>query len=221
MNPDSVIVKLVMAIAELAVCGVWVWVAVCTTSSLGFLTSHAVPFAKRTMWLTKILALIVGAGGVMGGFSQIGLAWYFAAVPAVTIVFFALREKVDEVVIPTPPRTKASYLPAWESYRRFRRNVVYSYVWLAIGFAVTFTGTILVSRSEKALPEIADKLILAILGMIFLALFVNVYYWAWKFAYWLCPRCGCVFRGFMAPWLPKQCRYCGLPRWEENPERGP
>ena len=148
MNPPSATAKLVMAIAGLAVCGAWVWVAVCTRSSLGFLTGHAVPFAKRTIWLTKILALIVGAGGVMGALSEIGLAWYFAAVPAVTVVFLALREKVEEVVIPRPPRTTASYLPAWESYRRLRRNVVYSYVWLAIGFAVTFAGTILVSRSE-------------------------------------------------------------------------
>lgn len=78
------------------------------------------PFPKRTIRLVKILALIVGATGVMGALSEIGLAWYFAAVPAAAVVFLALKEKVEEVVILRPPSTRASYLPAWESYLRLR-----------------------------------------------------------------------------------------------------
>jgi hypothetical protein len=215
MDPHSGIVKLMTASAEIAVCGVWVWVAVCTTGSLGFLTSHTVPFTKRTIWLTKILALIVGAGGVMGALSEIGLAWYFAAVPAATVVFFALRENVEEVVIPTPPRTKASYLPAWENYRRLRRNVLLSYA----GIAALFVGVVLASTLESALPAPVEKSIFVFLGLIFLGVLANLYCRFWKFSHWPCPRCGRLFRGLWGfPWLPKRCRYCGLGRWEENPE---
>ena len=144
-----------------------------------------------------------------------GLAWYFAAVPAVTVVFFALREKVEEVVIPRPPRTKTSYLPAWENYRRLRRSVILSYV----GIAALFCGVVLASMLESALPAPAEKSILVFLGLIFLGVLANLYYRFWKFSHWPCPRCGHLFRGLWGfPWLPKRCRYCGLGRWEENPE---
>ncbi len=216
MNPtDSAMEKIVRAVTELLVCGVWVWVAVSTSRSLRFLASNTIPFSKRTIWLVKILALIVGAGGLMGAFSEIGLAWYFAAVPAVAVVFLALREKVEEVVILRPLRTGASYLPAWESYRRLRRNVLLSYA----GIVVLFVGVILAGVFERVLPAMMEKSILIFLGLIFLGLLANLYSRFWKFSHWPCPRCGSSFRGLWGfPWLPKRCRYCGLGRWEQNPE---
>jgi hypothetical protein len=172
------------AVMELLVCGVWVWVAIETSRSLRSLTSNTIPISKRTIWLVKILALIVGAGGVMGALFEIGLAWYFAAVPAVAVVVFALREKVEEVVISRPPRTTASYLPAWESYRRLRRNVFLSYA----GIAVSFVGVVLASMFEKTLPPPVEKSIPVVLGLIFLGLLANLYYRVRKFSHWSAMR---------------------------------
>src|ERR1700747_3147711 len=218
MNPvHSATGNLMTAIAELAVCAVWVWVAVGTTRSLRFLTSNAIPFSKRTIWLLKILALIVGAGGVMGSFDELGLSWYLAALPAGAWVFFALTDRVNEIVVPQPRHTKTSYRPVWESYRRLRRNVLLSYA----GVAIAFVGAIL-ARAFSQLPGLVEKLIFVILGLILLSSLANLDYRVWKLSYWPCPRCGSAFRGLWAfPWLPKRCRYCGLGRWEENPEHGP
>ena len=51
-----------------------------------------------------------------------------------------------------------------------------------------------------------------------LSMFVSAYN-QWKWMRWPCPRCGCAFRGYWTrPWLPKQCVYCGLPRWSDSPD---
>jgi hypothetical protein len=214
--PDDAMEKIMPAIAGLLVSAVWVWVAVRTTNALRSLTGRKVPFPRRTIWLVKVLALIVGAGGVMGAFVELGLSWYFAALLAGAVVFLALRETVEEIVIPKPPPTGASFLPAWEGYRRLRRNVLVGYA----GVASAFGGAVLVKVCGRVLSEIVLKIILVILGLLFIGFLVKVYFHLWKFRYWPCPRCGCSFRGMWdRPWLPKRCRYCGLERWSENSER--
>jgi hypothetical protein len=213
--PDDAMEKIMPAVAGLLVSAVWVWVAVSTTSALRSLTGRKVPFPKRTIWLLKILALIVGAGGVMGAFAELGVSWYFAALPAGAVVLLALREKVEGIVIPKPTPTGASFLPAWEGYRRLRRNVLVGYA----GVASAFGGAVLAVACGRVLSEIELKIILVVLGLAFIGSLANVYFNLWKFRYWPCPRCGCSFRGLWdRPWLPKRCHYCGLERWSENPE---
>jgi len=42
----------------------------------------------------KVLAVIVGIGGIFGAIIQIGVPWFIAILPAGVALFFALREDV-------------------------------------------------------------------------------------------------------------------------------
>jgi hypothetical protein len=56
------------------------------------------PFPKRTIWLIKILAQIVGAGGVFEVLADLTSPWYFAVESAGSVIFLGLKENVQEVV---------------------------------------------------------------------------------------------------------------------------
>ena len=206
--------KLIMLFAELAVCGIWVWLAIWTTRGLRVITRNTAPFTKRTIWFTKILAVVVGAGGVLGTFTDLGLPWYLSALPAAAVVFFALRERVENIVVPTPPQSEAAYRASWDQYRHFR--TIASWSW--IGFGVAFAGAIPATIFQQSLFGFVKALVLVTVPMIFVGALAGIHYSEWKLLRWPCPRCGKSFRGFWPMlWMPKRCRYCGLPRWEENP----
>ncbi len=217
MNPsDSLAGKLTILVLELAIGASWVWMAVWTTRGLRTVTRNTIPFPKRTVWLTKILAVIVGAGTALAAFLELGLPWYLAIVPAGVIVFFAFGEKVEDIAVSKPPQDEAVFRASWKEYRRVRTKVVRS----CIGFVLAIAGLILVASFRTSLPETTQRIVLVALALIFAGSLLSQYYFHWKMLRWPCPRCGCSFRGLWGfPWLPKRCRYCGLPRWEENPRR--
>ncbi|HSY59350.1 MAG TPA: hypothetical protein VK795_07310 [Terriglobales bacterium] len=217
MSPlDSPAEKLIVLGVELAIFAIWVWMAVWTMRGLRVITRNTVPFPKRTIWLTKILAVIVGAGGVIGALSELGLPWYIAILPAGALVFIAFREKVEDIVVSTPPQNEAAYRASWEEYKRLR--TVFSWSWIVLGAA--FITALLATVFRSSMSASAAKIIFIVLAVIFVAALPGIYYSQWKLLRWACPRCGKSFRGFWgSPWLPKRCRYCGLPRWEEHPQQ--
>jgi hypothetical protein len=217
MTPlDSPAGKLFTALAELVVCAIWVWLAIWTTRGLQTLTRKTIPFSTREIWLTKTLAVIVGAGGVLGAFTELGLPWYLAVLPAGAVVFFAFRENIEALVVPEPPQTELAYRASWEEYRRLRATSSRSW----IGLALVLAGGILTIIFEQVLSSLAARVIPVIVAVIFVSAFAGIHHSEWKLLRWPCPRCGKSFRGFWGtPWMPKRCRYCGLARWEENPQR--
>jgi hypothetical protein len=69
---------LLVLVAPLVVLPPWIWMAVRTLRCLQIITVHSIPFAKRTIWLVKTLALIVGVGGLFGAIVQVGMLWLLA-----------------------------------------------------------------------------------------------------------------------------------------------
>ena len=210
--------KAVMLIGGGIVCAVFICFSIRTVSSLRVVTGGRIPFSKRTIWLWKVLASIVGAGGIAGVVSDLGFPWLLAAIPAIAVIIVALRERVESIEVPKPGENAESYLSAWERNRNLRKYVVYGYSAIIAEVFCAFGFGVVAGRYENVLPQITLKIVLASLGMIFVALVVNLYVRLWQLKYWPCPRCGCAFRGlFLFPWMPKKCRYCGLERWTENP----
>jgi hypothetical protein len=197
--------------AAVLVQGPWIWLAVRTGHCLQVISTRTIPYPRRTIWLIKILALIVGAGGVAGSAAQLGVPWFLAILPAGIVVFFALRDNVQEIIPPKPNQDPSVYPSSWERYRYLRRDYMPSWGWLGC------TGVLLV-----LLTAFADKLTNPIrVGLFVLcvaAVLASIALMSLKRLKWLgwpCPRCGCAFRGlWWRPLMPKNCVYCGLPRQE-------
>lgn len=204
--------KWLPTIAPLIVLPPWIWLAVRTKNCLQVITVHSVPFPKRTIWLIKMLALIIGAGGVFGATTELGTPWFLAIVPAGTVVFFALRERVEEVIPPKPVQDAFVYRSSWEEYRKLRTAYLRSCVWPG----AAFLSLIRMSAFADKLPNAVQIGLFAFCLVALIATGAVAGIKQLKWLRWPCPRCGCSFRGFWSrPWLPKTCVYCGLPR-EEN-----
>jgi hypothetical protein len=210
--------KLLPLIAGLLVYPVWIWLAIRTKHCLQIVTGRSVPFSKRTIWLVKLLALFIGAGGVFSAVNTLGVPWFLAALPAGFIVYLAMQENVQDLVPPKPPQDAATYLLAWTEYWRLRKTAHQSWSW----FGAAFIMVILLGRFGDGLSHpvqiaLVATCISAVIGSIVV---INVKQLKWM--RWPCPRCGCSFRGFWGrPWLPKRCAYCGLPREEKARSHSP
>src|SRR5262249_30443997 len=101
--------KQFLNIGSLVVVALWVWVAVRTRQAVRLISSGTIPFSKRAIWLLKILALIVGGGGAIGLAQELGAPLFLAIVIGGVIVFFAVRENVEEVVPPRPFQDASTY----------------------------------------------------------------------------------------------------------------
>jgi hypothetical protein len=207
--------KLSLALAALAVLAPWMWMAVRSENCLRFLTGGRIPHTKRTIWLLKILAVIVGAGGVGGVVSDLGLRWYLAVLPSALVIYFGFTEKFGEIVPQTPLQDASAYHASWKIYWRLRRAYLRSWVW----FGLAALATILVMFVAGWLSvAIRESLVLYCI----VAVFVSLAYTGrtqWDFFRWPCPRCGCAFNGLrQRPWFRKNCAYCALPR-EANFQR--
>jgi hypothetical protein len=201
--------KWLSAIGLLFVVPPWVWMAVRTTYSLQFVTAHKVPFPTRTIRLMKVLALIVGAGGVFGAAIELGMQWYLALLPAGTVVFFSLKERVREIVPSKPVQDAAAYQSSWKHYRTLRSAYTRSFIWLG----VAFLSAILILTLADKIPDPIGTVIfdLCLVGVLVSLAMTGVR--QLKFFRWPCPRCGCAFNGvWNRPWFAKKCVYCGLPR---------
>jgi hypothetical protein len=194
--------------AELLVCPPWLWLSVRTKQFLQAITRCSIPFSKRTIWLIKILALIIGAGSVFGILLDVGAPWFVAIVPASIVVVLSLRENVSQVIPVKPMQETSAHESAWLEYRRLRSAYKLS-VFILLGIFLSMAPAIVVINELPQKVQIASSVILlaglgASIGL------MTVRSWQWSF--WPCPRCGCSFRGRMRMWLPKKCVYCGLPR---------
>lgn len=204
----------VLLLGALIVVPVWVWLAVRTRPFLKATTKNSIPFSKRTLWLVKILALIVGAPNTVGVLMDLGVPWLLALIPAGIIIFFSLREKVEEIVPSKPIQDPVLYQSAWREYWRLHEASKRS--WL--GFGVVFLLIILTQFWGAKLPSSMGNVLFAVCGLALFASIAVLNLNQWRLFRWTCPRCGCSFRGFWGrPWMPKHCVYCGLPRLEGIP----
>lgn len=194
------------------VCAAWVWFAVRTQHCLRIITRGAMPYSSRTIWLLKILAIIVGAGNVAGLIIAAGAPWALAVIPSAIVVLVALGEKVTGIVVTRPPQTAFAYRSAWAEYRRLRARAARA----ALVVPALFAAIVLISLAGQRLPEKIERVVWAGFAIAFVASFFALSYHNYQLQRWRCPRCGRFFRGFWRWPLPtKQCAYCGLPRWTE------
>jgi len=206
---------LLALIAPLIVLPPWIWMAVRTQDCLQIITSHSIPFAKRTIWLLKTLALIVGVGGLFGAVVQVGMPWLLAILPGGIIVFFALKESVQRIVPPKPSQDAVAYQTSWETYRTLRRDFLRSWRWFGASFLMLILLAAFADKMHRAIQVgLFAFCIVAILSSTVVMSLKQL-----KWLRWPCPRCGCAFRGNWGRLcLPKKCAYCGLPRAEsKNP----
>jgi hypothetical protein len=201
-----------LAIAAVLVYPPWIWLAVATKNCLQIITRHAIPFPKRTIWLVKIFAIIIGAGGMFGIADSIRVPWFLAALPAGLIVYFAFKEKVQDVVPPKPVQDAVTYQLAWVDYWRLRKVYLRSYRWLGAALIMA----IVLSRFANGLSHYLQIALGVVCFCAIIGSFIVINLNQLKWMRWPCPRCGCAFRGFWGrAWLPKHCAYCGLPREEK------
>jgi hypothetical protein len=206
---------LLTLVAPLIVLPPWIWMAVRTRHCLQIVTAHTIPISKTTIWLMKTLALIVGVGGLFGAEVQVGLPWLLAILPGGIILFFALKESVQQVVPPKPSQGPAAYQSSWETYRILRSEHLRSWRWVGASFLILILTAVFADRMQRTtqIGLFAFCLVAAMFS------FIRMCMKQLKWLRWPCPRCGCAFRGLWNRlWLPKNCAYCGLPRADrENP----
>jgi hypothetical protein len=204
--------KWLPTIASLIVLPPWVWLAVRTKNCLRVITVRSIPFPKRTIWLIKILALIIGAGGVFGATTELGMSWLLATLLSGIVIFFALRDSVQDISPPKPVQDASAYQASWKQYRHLRSAYMRSWIWFGVALLTLILITTLANRAPKAIQlGLFAFCVVAVLASIAMMSLKQL-----KWVRWPCPRCGCSFRGFwIRPLLPKACVYCGLPR-EEN-----
>jgi len=195
----------------------WLWLAIRTRDALQFLSQRAMPYTVRTIWLVKSLALIVGAGGVLGVSLQAGLHWLVGLLLSGAVVFLALTEKVEKVVPPIPPQNPSFYHSSWQEYMRLRKRALRSLLgFFILSIAAPVLGAAL-ERQHSHLVQLSFLVLLAVWIFAMVCTLGVTFYTQFSWARWPCPRCGCSFRGLWRLWLPEECVYCGLPRWAEKP----
>jgi hypothetical protein len=198
-------------IVSLVVLPPWIWLAVRTKNCLQAITLHSIPYPRRTIWLIKMLALIIGAGGVLGVTTEMGMPWFLAVVPSAGVVFFALGDRVQEIVPPKPVQHVSAYQASWQQYRRLRTTYMRSCRW----FGATGLVLILIAASADELPKTVLPYLFALCLVAMITSTATMTFKQLKWLRWPCPRCGCAFRGLWRPWLPRNCVYCGLPRGDK------
>jgi hypothetical protein len=151
-SQEKLLQDLAYLISGVVVLPLWTWLAVSTQQCLRVITSRTIPFSRRKIWLVKVFALVIPAGGVFGLASDLGAPLYFALFPALVIVIFGFREKVQGVIPPKPPQGEADYQIAWKEYRRLRKATMLSWMW-SLG---TFLLLILIPMVSVTLPKTAQ-----------------------------------------------------------------
>lgn len=209
--------KWLAAIASLVVLPPWIWLAVRTKNCLEVITAHSIPFPKRVIWLTKILALIIGAGGLFGVATEFGVPWLLASMPSATVILIALGERVVHVIPPQPAQDASAYRCAWEQSRRLRSSYRRSLTWPGVAFLSLIIVLVLADSIPNAVQLGLFSTSIAALTVAGMAAGLKQL----RLMRWACPRCGCAYRGLWGrPWMPKSCVHCGLPR-EGNPIESP
>jgi len=207
MSPVGFSQKWPDLLASLLVVPPWVWLAVRTKDFLGFLTGHSVPFSKRAIWLLKLLALVVGAGGLAGALNDLGLPWYLALLPAGIIVWIALTNRVERLDPPVPPQDASAQQLSWNEYWKLRSACALSLKWVGVATISVIIAFVFRNRLRDVIAEIVTIFFFLVLVASFLVSGGR----RLKFRRWRCPRCGCAFNGWWnLRFFPKRCVYCGL-----------
>jgi hypothetical protein len=200
-------------IAFLVVLPPWIWMAVNTKQCLQVISMRTIPYPKRTIWLIKMLALILAAGGVFEAATELGMPWLIAMLPSGIVVYFAVREHVEDINPPKPNQDTSFYLPSWQQYRDQRRAFMRSCIWSGAAFLTLVMTVALAGKLPNAVQIILFTV--CVVALIATGAVASVKHL--KLIRWACPRCGCAFRGFWGvPWMPKNCAYCGLPREDDS-----
>lgn len=187
----------------------WIWMAVRTRHCLQVITMRSIPLPKRTVWLVKVLAVIVGIGGIFGAIIQVGVPWFIAMLPAGVALLFALKEDVEAVIPPKPDQHVAVYQSSWQEYWRLRKDYMRSWRWFVASLLILILSAVFGDYEPTTIR--IGAFAFGIVAVLASSGFMAVKQLRWL--RWPCPRCGCAFRGFWGrPWLPKGCVYCGLPR---------
>jgi len=174
--------KWLPAIAGVVVYPLWIWLAVSTKYCLRIITRHTIPFPKRRIWLIKIFALIIGAGGVIGEASSFGVPWFLAVLPVGFIVYFALKEKVQDVTPHKPPQEPSAYQLAWSEYWRLRSVSLRLWRW----FGAAFVMAVVLGRFAEEFSH-AIQIILAVISVsIVIGSYVVVYLNQLNWMRWPC-----------------------------------
>lgn len=199
--------------------GPWIWLAVRTKEFLRTTTGNSTPFTKGKIWFAKILSLIVGGGAVFALASalafSLGMPRFLGLLPTGVLVFFAIKEDVEEFVPPKPIQLQYAfaYESPWLELRALHRAVKRS--WLAFAAAPSLIVLMIIFH-----PRVPDVLLTVFLIVCAVAVAgsMGIAFNQWRFLTWPCPRCGCSFQGV---WkgelgLPDVCAHCGLPREDEG-----
>src|SRR5262245_21926428 len=160
-------------IPALVVVSVWIWASVRTKGALRVISRGVIPYSRRAVWLLKILALIVGGGGVVSLAQELGAPWFLAIALVGVILFFSLKEKVADVVPPRPLQDACTYQMAWREYDRLREAYMRSLRWFAVAL-VTLILVLILSWSER-LPQ---RFLIGLFGVCFIFGLPQVSSWA-------------------------------------------
>jgi len=200
--------------------GPWIWLAVRTKEFLQTTTRNTTPFTKGKIWFAKIVGLIVGGGAVFALAStlsfRLGVPRFLGLLPTAIVVYFAIKEDVQEIVPPKPIQSQHAsvYESPWLELRALHR----AYMRSCLALAAALSLIVLSSIFRPKAPEIV------VVAFIIVCLFAAggsmgaIAYNQWRFSTWPCPRCGCSFQGV---WkgelgLADVCAHCSLPREDEG-----
>jgi hypothetical protein len=141
---------------------------------------------------------------------------FLGLLPAGIVVYFAIKEDVQEIVPPKPVqlRSASAYESPWLEFRALHRAFKRSCLALAAAFS-------LIVLSFIFRPKVPDIVVAAFIIVCLVAVGGSmgaIAYNQWRFSTWPCPRCGCSFQGV---WkgelgLADVCAHCGLPREGEG-----
>jgi hypothetical protein len=95
---------LLALIVPLIVLPPWIWMAVRTQHCLQIITVHSIPFTKRTVWLVKTLALIVGRRRALRSWSKLAFRGFSLLCREDHRIFRAQRERTRSCATQAQPR---------------------------------------------------------------------------------------------------------------------
>ncbi len=206
---------LIFDFAAILVCAAWTWLSVRTTSCLRTITRGTARYTRRTVWLIKLVAIIVACSNIVGVAMSFGLHWLLSGLLGGVLVLFALTDKAAELTPPRPPQIASAYAQSWQEYSRLRRNIV---LFVVTPLVLLLSMFALVVTLGTRLNGVVGTILFGIVACGITLSFAGYAYNGWQFSSWPCPRCGCRFRGWF-PYVPrKKCSHCGLTLWDEHPD---
>src|SRR5579862_1711214 len=124
MITHPVTLRIVSAIATVALCAAWVWLSVRTADCLRVITRGTALYSRRMVLLIKIGATVVAAPNVAGAVASFGVNWFLGGFLGAVVVLLAILDKAVEISPATPPQLPSSYSKSWQQYLGLRKQVI-------------------------------------------------------------------------------------------------